>query len=186
MEILYPPREEARLRYDNLVMTDDLRASTIKKDSLSHQPVIYLTHQNLCREAGEQSFQTSFLMHQTYRLMYTKPEIFILKALTPKIDLGEAISVHGLEQFSKGRWKVVQGRGNLEVGCEEDAGSTWQFKCQGLFKESAHLDEDGMRKGNVILIMSKLVFSQSYITNDKVRNQRISENFSLQELKIEI
>jgi len=35
-------------------------------------------------------------MEETYRLMYAKPEIFVLKALTPKLDLGEAIVVHGL------------------------------------------------------------------------------------------
>jgi hypothetical protein len=35
-------------------------------------------------------------MQETYRLMYSKPEIFILRALTPKLDLGEAIVIHGL------------------------------------------------------------------------------------------
>lgn len=45
-------------------------------------------------------------MQETYRLMYSKPEIFVLRALTPKLDLGEAIIVQGLEQFSKAQWKA--------------------------------------------------------------------------------
>ena len=40
--------------------------------------------------------------------MYTKPEVFVLKALTAQLDLGEAIAVHGLEQFSLAQWHVEQ------------------------------------------------------------------------------
>ena len=38
--------------------------------------------------------------------MYTRPEMFVLKALTSQLGLGEAIAVHGLEQFSLAQWRV--------------------------------------------------------------------------------
>lgn len=36
----------------------------------------------------------------------------------------------------------------------------------------------GKRKGAVILIMSKLLFNQTFIQNDKEKCHRISENYS--------
>jgi hypothetical protein len=56
--------------------------------------------------------------------------------------------------------------------------------CAGLVNENADYDTYGKRKGTVILIMSKLLFNQTYIKNDKEKSRRITEDYSFQELKI--
>ena len=58
--------------------------------------------------------------------------------------------------------------------------------CQGLLNEDPEFDAYGKRKGTVILILSKLLFSQSYVRNEKEKPRRITDNYSFADLKIEV
>lgn len=90
--------------------------------------------------------------------------------------------MHGLEEFSKCNWEDER-KMTDEM---EDELSPRKFACGGLLNEVPDYDAYGKRKGAVILIMSKLLFNQTYIKNDRENSYRINENYSFRELKTEI
>ena len=54
-EVLYPPTEDIRIKYSNLRLSSHLRVSVlVPGQERAGETVVYLTHENICRESREE------------------------------------------------------------------------------------------------------------------------------------
>lgn len=71
---LFPQTQPDKQRYAKLKLTSHMSVSRVRHgNEFLKETAVYLTHQNPARESGEDSFETYFLMEETYRMMYAKP-----------------------------------------------------------------------------------------------------------------